>query len=278
MNRRTEIERALDGFLSEGPQTVADQALMRALDAVDRTQQRRGLLAPWRFPHMNTYTRLATAAVVAVVALGGALYLIGPRDGTGGPTALPTATPPALTQALATVAPPRTTVEPTIPLDPTAWQPFTTSRYGYTAAYPTGWATAPAVEDWAGQTSSEMWTSTEVAPWADKTYGGALNTTMTGLATTVPAGVTELAWIDTYLAPPAGTTPACTVLAKDATPIVIDGHPARLAPSCGDQTDALAAFVFVGNRMFVFAVSDATHVALFNVYLSTIKLPAPAAS
>lgn len=91
MSGQSEIQRTLDGYLSEGPDRVADQALARALDAVDRTQQRRGLLAPWRFPRMNTYTRLAAAAAVAVVALGGALYLIGPRPGVGGPSATPSA-------------------------------------------------------------------------------------------------------------------------------------------------------------------------------------------
>src|SRR6185369_458457 len=44
MNSRNEIERALDGFFAEGPETVADQAFLRALDAVDRTTQRRGVL------------------------------------------------------------------------------------------------------------------------------------------------------------------------------------------------------------------------------------------
>ena len=54
---------------------------------------------------------------------------------------------------------------------------------------------------------------------------------------------------------------------------MIDGHPARRTTNCGDKTDALSAFVAVGNRMFVFAVSDATQLELFDAYLSTIKLP-----
>ena len=49
---------------------------------------------------MTTYTRLAAAAIVAVIAIGGAIYLLNPRGGIGpgGPT--PPATPtPAPTQS-----------------------------------------------------------------------------------------------------------------------------------------------------------------------------------
>ena len=55
---------------------------------------------------MNTYTRLAAAAVVAVIAVGGALYLIGPRNGVGGPTAAPSPTQvtPVATSAPTTMA------------------------------------------------------------------------------------------------------------------------------------------------------------------------------
>ena len=270
MSGRSEIERSLDGFLSEGPDRVTDQALMRALDAVDRTSQRRGPFASWRLPSMNTYTRLAAAAVVAIVVVGGALYLFGPRGGVG--PALPTAAP----SPVVTPSPPGASAAPapTIPLDVTTWTPFTTSLYGYTIAYPTGWQRSPASELWAGQTSYDMWASTANAPWADKTYYGPLVITMTGLATVIPAGTTEEAWIDAYLAPRVGETPTCIELAKDMTAIVIDGKPARLASRCDNQV----AFVLAGDRMFVFAESNANELPLLNAFLSTIRLPAPTAS
>jgi hypothetical protein len=270
MSGRTEIERALDGFLAEGPDRVADPALVRALHAVDRTSQRRGPFASWRLPPMNTYIRLAAAAVVAVVVVGGALYLFGPRGGVGpalptaSPTPAPTSSPPEASAAPA----------PTILLDVTTWTPFTTSLYGYTISYPTGWQRSPATELWAGQTSYDMWVSTANAPWADKTHFGPLGITMTALATIIPAGTSEEAWIDAYLAPPVGETPTCIELAKDMTAIVIDGKPARLAVRCANQV----AFVVDGNRMFVFAESNANELDLLNAYLSTIRLPAPTAS
>jgi len=46
MTSRIDIERVLDGYLAEGPERVADPALLRALDAIDQTKQRRDLLAP----------------------------------------------------------------------------------------------------------------------------------------------------------------------------------------------------------------------------------------
>lgn len=272
MSSRTGIERLLDGYLAEGPESVNDQALMRALNAVDRTNQRRGPFASWKLPPTTSYSRLAAAAVVAAVAIGGALYVLGPRIGVG--PALPTATPAPVVSASPSTGP----TTPTNPLDTTFWLPFTESAYGYVVAYPSAWQRNSATELWAGQTSDEMWVSRANAPWADKAYHAVTGITVTGLATIVPPGASEEAWIDAYMAPPAGTTPNCTVLAKDTTPIVIDAHPARLAPSCGDLTDALAAFVFVGNRMFVFAISDGRETALFDAYLSTVRLPAPTPS
>lgn len=276
MSGRTEIERALDGFLAEGPERVADPALTRALDAIDRTNQRRGLLAPWRFLPMNTSFRIAAAAVVAVIAVGGALYFIGPRNGVGNPTSAPS---PTTAAQIATPAP--TTIalpDPTLPLDTTTWLRYTGSRYGYSLADPSGWMTSPASEDWAGQTSYEMWASTADAPWADKTFSSTWGITMTALAATIPAGVSEDAFIATYLAPPSGPTPTCFAIPANPTSIVIDGHPARRTTNCGDQTTAISAFVAVGRRMFVFGVSDANRLAVFDAFLSTIDLPNEAPS
>ena len=94
---------------------------------------------------------------------------------------------------------------------------------------------------------------------------------MTALAATIPGGTSEDAFINAYLAPPSGPTPTCFAIARDETPIIIDGHPARRTTNCGDGTNALSAFVAVGNRMFVFAVSDVNELALFNAFLSTIR-------
>lgn len=283
MNERPDSEKTLAAWFDEGPMDLPDATRRAIITAIPTTPQaRRGLFAPRRFSQMNTYTRLVATAFVAVIAVGGALYLLGPRPGVGGNPAtptLPSATPSP--SPLSTASQPATASLPALPLDTSKWTKYPASRYGYSMAYPDLWMHAPATEDWAGQTSNDMWSSPTNAPWADKIYDSVRGITMTALAATVPAGTSEEAFIDAYLALPSGlpsagpsSSPTCVALAKDMTSIVIDGHPARLTTSCGNQ----AAFVFVGNRMFVFAESDPNQLALLNAFLSTIKLPAAAPS
>lgn len=269
MTGRTEIERALDEFFGEGPETVADQALVRTLDAIDRTKQRRGLFAPWRFSLMITLPRLAAAALVAVIAVGGAAYLLGSHSSVGGPSPVP-ATPPAPSATAVAVIP---TANNGLVLDTSTWTQFTTSRYGYTVAWPDTavWIHSPATEDWAGQTADEMWASATEAPWVDKFYDRTVQLTMTAVATTIPAATTEEAFIDAYLKPGGGTTDTCVDLAKDMRATVIDGHPARETTKCSGQ----AAFVVVGRRMYVFSISNQNEVPFLNAYLSTVRLPGP---
>ena len=271
MTGRTEIERALDGFFAEGPETVADQALVRTLDAIDRTKQRRGLFAPWRFSLMITFPRLAAAALVAVIALGGAVYFLGSRSSVGGPAPAPTASPAPSPTAVAVLPSDRG-----MPLDTATWTKFTSSRYGYTAAWPNTavWINSPATEGWAGQTAYQMWASPANAPWVDKFYDQTTQLTMTAVATTIPVGTTEEAFIDAYLKPGESAPPTCPELAKAMTPTVIDGHAARETTRCGDQ----AAFVSIGRRMYVFSISNQNEVPFLNAYLSTIRLPVPAPS
>ena len=84
-----------------------------------------------------------------------------------------------------------------------------------------------------------MWASSANAPWVDKFYDRATALTMTAVATTIPVGTTEEAFIDAYLKP-AGPAPTCIDLAKDMPRIVIDGHPARETTKCGDQAGFVA--------------------------------------
>jgi hypothetical protein len=180
MTARSDIERVLDSFLAEGPEDVSDRAVLRALTAIDRTPQRRGLLAPWRHIRMHAPARLALMAAAVVIAAGGALYVLGPRPQAGGPAATPTAAPSPSPSPVA--AAPSDDAGP--PFHTATWTRFTTSRYGYTVAWPNNayWIYSPASEE-------------------------------------------------------------------------------------------LAAFVVVGNRLYVFAESDARQPELFSAYLSTVKLP-----
>ncbi len=84
------LDRLLDAFFVEGTDEVADRVIDAVLDEVDHTQQRRAVHMPRRFPTMNMPTRLVAAAVIGVLAIGGAFYLTTPPRaavGVAGPTA-----------------------------------------------------------------------------------------------------------------------------------------------------------------------------------------------
>src|SRR5262245_66662421 len=67
MTATRDLARRLEAFYAaEPPHRAPDRVLRLALESIDTTPQRRGLLAPWRFPAMNTYAKLAAVAVVAI--------------------------------------------------------------------------------------------------------------------------------------------------------------------------------------------------------------------
>ncbi|HXI45702.1 MAG TPA: hypothetical protein VNH13_05335, partial [Candidatus Acidoferrales bacterium] len=92
MTTQRELDRILDGFLADGTNELADRVIQAALSDIDRTPQRRHLRAPRRLPTMTRLqTRLAVAAVIGVLAVGGALYLTRPsHNGIGTPSTSPT--------------------------------------------------------------------------------------------------------------------------------------------------------------------------------------------
>jgi hypothetical protein len=82
----------LAAWLEEGP-TALPEPTRRAIAVATRTTDpsRRPFWMPHRRPMMNTYARLAVAAVAIVIAVGGAAYFLTPAGGKiGGP---PTASP-----------------------------------------------------------------------------------------------------------------------------------------------------------------------------------------
>ena len=93
MTDQRELDRILGKFLADGADGVADRVIDAALDQIDHTPQRRVMRMPRRFQTMPTITRLAAAAVIGVLAVGGAFYLIKPSQATiGGPSPTPSAT------------------------------------------------------------------------------------------------------------------------------------------------------------------------------------------
>jgi Tol biopolymer transport system component len=105
MNDDRSLERAARSWLEAGPTDAPDRAVEAALARVQTTSQERDLRIPWRLPKMNPLARLAIVGVIAVAAIGGALYVLKPSSSVGSPTIPPT--PPASSAA------PNRTVLPT---------------------------------------------------------------------------------------------------------------------------------------------------------------------
>ena len=267
-------------WLDAGPSDLPDATRRAILSALPTTSQaRRGLLAPGRRFLMSTPTRLAGFALVAIVAIGGAIYILNPRSDTGVPVATPSPSPivtptPALPSPTATPAP---TPFPTVNPDTATWTAYTSGRYGYSLAYPSGWRVAPA--SLLGEVPGsrfEFWSSSGDA--ADRFINPFkprdLQEHLTAMATEVPAGMTDAAWIDAWETLPDGFTldsTDCLTTAAEMPAVTISGHEGRISTKC-----ETAAFLFVDGWMYLFSVESDE--ALFRAFLSTVQLPAPVPS
>ena len=98
------LERAARSFIEPGPTRAPEAAVERALDVIQTTRQERDLRILRRFSTMTTTTRVAVAAVVGVIAIGGTAFLLRPTapDAATRPpaSASPIATPSAATSTV----------------------------------------------------------------------------------------------------------------------------------------------------------------------------------
>jgi hypothetical protein len=108
MTDQRQLDRMLGAFFDEGVDELADRVIDAALDEIGRTRQRRAARLPFGFPPMNLFTRLATAAVIGLVAVGGTLYLAGlgqPSIVGPGTTPIPSPSPSPSTSPSASSSP-----------------------------------------------------------------------------------------------------------------------------------------------------------------------------
>jgi hypothetical protein len=101
MTDQRELDRLLGAFFVDGTDELADRVIDAALDQIDHTSQRRRIRAPWRFPTMTMPIRITAAAVIGVLAVGGAYYLSRPVQSSVGPPAPTPSASPAASQASA---------------------------------------------------------------------------------------------------------------------------------------------------------------------------------
>jgi hypothetical protein len=258
MNANDNLERRLaDFYESESPPRAPDWVLRSALQAIDDTPQRRVVIrVPWRFPNMNTFAKVAIAAVVviAVGALG--LSLLGPPSSSnvgGQPTASPSPSPSPTFGA---------TIIPESP--PALTETFTSERHGFSISYPTGWVPRPATDPWTTDFPDFSQTTGDVI------YDPVLESNLWIMVASQPlSGRSAAQWVDDTMT---GFNSA-DFCGPPSEPITIDGSQGQLCDS--------AAAVVSGDRGYVIKLytSDDDPAAVagfdqdyFNEVLSTLRL------
>jgi hypothetical protein len=96
MTTDRDFDRIATAWLADGPEELPDRVMDAVVDEIHVTPQRHALRLPWRFPSMNTPARVAAAAVIGVLAIGGAVYVLQPGQAAIGgarPTPSPTPSP-----------------------------------------------------------------------------------------------------------------------------------------------------------------------------------------
>ncbi len=78
MTDQQELDWMLEAFFVQGTDELADRVLDEALDEIDHTHQRRRSAVTRRFNTMSMPARLAAAAVIGVLVVGGTLFLWNP--------------------------------------------------------------------------------------------------------------------------------------------------------------------------------------------------------
>jgi hypothetical protein len=266
-------------WLEEDPYAAPDQALDVVLAAFPSIKQRRAWRVSWRVPGMNAPLRLGlTAAAVGAVVIGG-LYALNPTPsgpgGLGGPTPTPEPTASSSTSASPT----------TSPLDTSKWTPFTSTRYGFSIAYPADWEAEPASHDWTFPADAVDFLGGGSEHFELKIPDQGVGVNAWSVA--VEPGTSLDVWIQEYCAATVGTSCTATALAAQTVPATMDGYPGSLV-----IIETPQAFFLVDDRIYAVACwrpeNDPTVAKysgarrLVEAYLSTMRLlpdgPAPASN
>ncbi len=257
-------------WLDDGPVTLPDET-RRAISVGLRTQPRARRLAILGGSSMSPLNRFVVAAAIVLAVGGLSAFVLSNRAGGSGGTPSPSAS--AAPSATPSPSPsPSIAPSPTASLPSTAgWVTFTSSQYGYQIAYPPTWdPDIQATRNWVLATDRLAPPASGMNGSADHFIGDGTGgtTAVTGLAADVPAGTSEDAWLAAYYADGA----FCETLPV-FLPITVDGHAGRLDP-CYDAQ----AIVFIGTRVYVFAIHATDNQPLFSAFLSTVKFPSASPS
>ena len=131
-----DFDQRISDWFEEDPTIAPREVLGTVLAAYPSIPQRRTWRAPWRLPTMNPATRLAGAAVVLLLVVGGAALFLRPATNVGPPPSSPGPSPTTVAPSSAVPAGSPVAVAP----GPSGFdQVHVSDLYGYGMRYPAGW-------------------------------------------------------------------------------------------------------------------------------------------
>lgn len=260
MTTDRDFDRIAMAWLAEGPDELSDRVLDSVTDQIHVTRQRRAMRVPRRFPTMTFSSRVAAAAVIGVLAVGGAFLVFG-RPGqpaVGGPTPSPSASPSAAALAV-----------------PALTETYASPRNGLTISYPTGWTATPA---------TVAWTRGLILSWGAPTLD-TIETNDVRLVMSSQAldpAQTPVAWhqANCELDSPANECAAAIAGGWEKVDIDgatgyrdADGGPPPVAGIAADG-QIFGAEVVSSGRGYQFVMDGHVDRGMFDAFLATVKFPA----
>jgi hypothetical protein len=248
MTANRDLENRLAAYYeSERPFRAPDRVLLDTVAAIDDIPQRRVLRrVPWRFPNMSNIVRMAAAAiaVIAVVAIGWAVY----SNNQSGIGVQPSASPTAVPSAAPTASPP-----------PTLSETFTSEFFGMSIGHPAGWTVTSSAGPWITSLPG-------VDDTRDTISALTAESLFIGLASQPLAGRTAEEWIAEIADDPEWGASCDTA---ETEPISVDGASGILA-YCPERP--LHALVADASRGYFIVLYGSDDRAWFDDILATVQL------
>jgi hypothetical protein len=254
MTATNDLERRVsDFYASEAPPRAPEWLLHSALETIETTPQRRPRLgASWRYPTMNSFAKLAVAAVAVITV--GAIGLSVLTSGRPGPGAVETPTP-SLAPSPSPTGTPRP--EPTLP---PLTQSYTSTIHGFSIQYPDGWVARPATEAWTGGIPAGG------SPAVDNLSDGSVTSKFVAVASQPLGETTADAWTEEF-STHAEWGDTCAITTE---PVTVDGVSGVLVIHCPDDTPS--AFLVAEGRGYIIIGYNLGSLQAFQDVLETVQL------